>query len=294
MPEVSKIFSWEGFTTGGLAINLLSSVLYPLLALSVGYIIAIVGRFSKTRIGLPHYIKNIAVALVSMLVTVVFIYYSVANIYVLLVSCALSVALFNYFTLKPLADIGIFDADKHVASGIGYVEALNMCGSRLYLLGTSGAKLTSLAEFSKAIQRCNTNSNEPTVRFLLSRPDNELLISAARQAGENPSAYVEKSKASLRNLARLRRDFAFNFEVRFYKSANQRDFPHFRLMFINDSTCLVSYNVYGKGDGSRQPQIVIKKGDRSTETDNFYFVFRSYFDRIWEDADRWDYEEYAG
>ena len=57
-------------------------------------------------------------------------------------------------------------------------------------------------------------------------------------------------KESLRFIASLRDREQKNITVRFYQQ-----FPAFRLMFIDDAICLMSYYIMGKGDGSKLPPI---------------------------------------
>jgi hypothetical protein len=83
-----------------------------------------------------------------------------------------------------------------------------------------------------------------------------------------------------------------NIEVRFYPSATNRDLPIFRLMFINNLICLVSYNVLGEGDGSQLPQIHLYRPDQDRDIKSFYYPFRLLFDRLWEESAIWNFRDY--
>jgi len=117
-------------------------------------------------------------------------------------------------------------------------------------LGTGAAKLTREDEFENAIRRCRP---EQPIRFLLCKPTYDFLIEAARRFGVDRDEYKTIVTNSLRKIAELKEKYK-NIEVRFYSQ-----FQVFRLMFIDDSICLVSYNVMGEGDGSQLPQLHILK-----------------------------------
>ena len=66
-------------------------------------------------------------------------------------------------------------------------------------------------------------------------------------------------------------------------------------MFIDDHMCLASYNVFGEGDGSQLPQLLVGKPAREQrETSSFYYAFWHYYETLWRQAveSEWDFEEY--
>jgi hypothetical protein len=63
-------------------------------------------------------------------------------------------------------------------------------------------------------------------------------------------------------------------------------------MFIDDALCLVSYNVYGQGDGSQFPQLHVMS--RSEVTRSFYYAFQNYYEQLWKSAEEWNFESYLG
>lgn len=135
-------------------------------------------------------------------------------------------------------------------------------------LGIGASKLTSSPEFIEAVTRCN-RADVP-IRFLLTKPNNQMLELAARQKGLDPVKYRQKVEDSLRALQRLKKNSGMNIEVRFYPS-EKRDMPLFRMMFINDSILLLSYNIFGEGDGSQLPQIHIKNFLDRRNVESFLF-----------------------
>jgi len=160
----------------------------------------------------------------------------------------------------------------------------------LDFLGIGGAKLTDqVTEFEEAIGRCN-RPDRP-VRFLLCRPNHPDLEKMAQSANKEPALYKKTVHDSLRAIADLRNGRAWNIRVRFYAEV-----PTFRLMFVDDSLCLASYYVLGKGTGAELPQLHVVRLRGSRDVDSLYFAFSSYFDRIWSDAvgEEWDFHQYLG
>jgi hypothetical protein len=208
---------------------------------------------------------------------------------------ALSAAVLVALTLT-VADLlqfskcGIELAEFSVKSGTDYTSALRLCESELLFLGTGAAKLTSNPEFEKAMKRCT--GLHGSIKFLLSKPDNKVLTDAEKQAQQPNSSYALRVKESLVRLRHLKEKRAFEFEVRFYPSGTRRDLEHFRMMFINGSILLLSYNIYGGGDGSEAPQLIVAKSNLAHKT-SFFYPYKNYYDRLWEVSEQWDFKEFT-
>lgn len=188
--------------------------------------------------------------------------------------------------LNQFWKIGLVGADKEVGAGINYVNALTMCQNSLDFLGIGAGKLVqNQNEFKIAIDRCN-RADRP-VRLLLIQPTVPGLERIARMAGKNPQAYRNGVIESLRFIARLRNEEQKNVQVRLYK-----DFQAFRLMLINDSICLMSYYVLGKGDGSNLPQLHIVKTASARDVDSLYYGFSTYFGKMWDDSEEWNFQDF--
>lgn len=202
------------------------------------------------------------------------------------------VGLFIWRELNQFSNSGLIRLDHSVGKGLSYDHALRLCTNQIDFLGIGAAKLTSSPEFEKAIERCHRPPPLGPMRFLLTKPDNPLLTKSAKQRGVNPSDYSQRVNDSLEKLSRLKNDRSMNIEVRFYPSTLEHDLPLFRLMFINDALCLLSYNVFGEGDGSQLPQLHLKKFKDEGERDvaSFYYPFRMYFEKLWEDSSSWDFQ----
>jgi hypothetical protein len=200
---------------------------------------------------------------------------------------ALTLIMFAVVVWKELNqfwEIGLVGADREVKLGIDYKAALSMCKHSFHFLGIGAAKLTqNQSDFRQAIDRCY--STEP-VKLLLGRPDAEELKRFATMAGKDHEAYQKTVRESLRFIASLRSEEK-NIEVRFY---NQ--FPAFRLMIVDDSVCLMSYYIMGKGDGSGLPQLHIIRQRGSQDTESLYFGFKEYFQKMWDASTDWDFKEF--
>lgn len=186
---------------------------------------------------------------------------------------------------SQLRSIGIFGADKEIRKGINYRRSLSLCQNELKFLGIGAGKLTAEKEaFEKAIYKCR--QGQP-IKLLLSKPTHEFLIEAARRFGKPEGEYKQIVINSLRKIAELKRKCK-NIEVRFYN-----EFQIFRLMFIDDSVCLLSYNITGEGDGSQLPQLYIVKPSQTQKvSSSLYYPLDRYFDTLWEASVPWDFEEY--
>ena len=197
---------------------------------------------------------------------------------------SLVVFVFLWRDINQFWVVGIYGADKKVKDGINYEESLELCQNSLSFLGIGASKLTEIDEFKRALERCS--SNYP-VRFLLSEPTNEKLTEAASQANRPVEEYRNIVLKSLQDIAQLKFNRKFNIEVRFYKES-----PVFRLMFIDDSLCLMSYNIFGKGNGSDFPQLHLVKSSGKQKELSFYHPVKMYFEQQWDKGIVWDFQQY--
>jgi hypothetical protein len=205
---------------------------------------------------------------------------------------ALTFAILSLFYQWKFAKMGLHAAQSSIANGTDYRAALDLCRDSFSFLGTGAFKLTSQPNFEETLLRCN-NDHAP-VRLLLSNPENGLIADAERKAGVAPGTYRHNIIQSLTNLKRIKQDRNVQFEVRFYRAEAARDFENFRIMLIDDDILLLSYNVYGKNaDGRSTPQAVLFKSNMMSSSDNFYFAFHGYFERLWASSTSWDFEQYV-
>ncbi|MEW6672994.1 MAG: hypothetical protein AB1427_14915 [Thermodesulfobacteriota bacterium] len=181
--------------------------------------------------------------------------------------------------------VGINHIDKRVSEGLSYNKALTKCRNRIRFLGLGASKLTSDPEFEQALLRC---THEGPIKFILLKPSDSLLVEAAKRAKKDHEEYTKIVRSSLRKLRDLKINRMINLEVRFYN-----ELPIFRLMFIDDSVCLVSYYVLGEGDGSQLPQIHFVRNPVGKRTiESFYYAFDNHFNRIWKYSEPWDFKKY--
>ena len=182
--------------------------------------------------------------------------------------------------------VGIKGADKEVRHGIDYKRSLKLCNNRLKFLGIGASKLTEQKEFEEAIRRC---APDQPIKFLLCKPTHDCLVEAAKRFGVDRDKYKNRVISSLRVITDLKTNYK-NIEVRFYPRIQL-----FRIMLIDDSLCLFSYNVMGQGDGSQLPQLHISKSSQlQREGNTFYYPFERYFDELWDDpaTEEWNFSKY--
>jgi hypothetical protein len=214
----------------------------------------------------------------------IYVFQAGAALFVLISSVGLAWLAFS--ELNQYWRIGLVGADPQIRSGVDVRGSLLLISTSLDFLGIGAAKLTAeRTEFEAAISRCS--SPQRPVRFLLCRPDSERLQHLAQSAERDRTLFQERVRESLRVIADLRNRRAWNIEVKFY-----RDFPTFRLMFIDDSVCLASHYVLGKGLDVELPQLHVVKMQGHRDVDSMYYAFRSYFERYWTEAETWDFSQY--
>jgi hypothetical protein len=183
--------------------------------------------------------------------------------------------------LRRFWRVGVQGADIQTRQGIDYDASLRLVTNELSFMGTGAHKLTRSKEFEGALGRCRPDE---TIRLLLRRPGDDVLAAAERRAGEPPGSYSDQVVSSLRLLAVLHNSFP-NLEVRFYE-----DEAIFRIMLIDARYALVSYNVYGQGDGSDLPQLhLAAAADRHSVKESFYHAFDLYFTKVWNSGVTWDF-----
>lgn len=201
--------------------------------------------------------------------------------------------IYKVFQLSKFKQAGIDSVDLKIkSSALNYKKSLEICKTGLEFLGVGAYKLTQLEEFEQAINRCHVNRKP--IKLLLSTPQNPLIQRAAKQAKESQEAFSNKVEQSLLTIKQIKEKYGYNIEVRFYPEADEKDLQQFRLMFINESICLVSYTAWGKEneDGSRLPQLKISNDTAKDAYQTFYYPFKQHFDRLWEESEIWDFSEY--
>lgn len=190
-----------------------------------------------------------------------------------------------YLTIRrnQFRDVGIYGADREIKTGIDYQKSLLLINNKFKFLGIGAGKLTDQRDaFKKAIKNC---IQDKSVKFLLCKPTHEMLLKAAKRFEKPINEYKDNVIRSLRYISELKQKYE-NIEVRFYKG-----FQIFRMMFIDDSICLLSYNVMGEGDGSQLPQLLIVKQTKRV-VNSLYYPLERYFDDLWKVSEKWDFKKY--
>ncbi len=194
---------------------------------------------------------------------------------------SIAVAIYWWRALGQFWHVGLRGADRSILTGVDYNSALRLCRNYIDFLGVGASKLTHEPEFVSAVLRCR---QDVPIRFLLLSPSDDSLKAAAKRAGKAEGEYRDLVLSSLRILADLKARRNINLEVRFYKEE-----PILRLMFIDRSICLLSYNNFGEGDGSQLPQLhVAKSPEARREVESFYYPLELYFRRLWDSSEPWE------
>jgi hypothetical protein len=206
-----------------------------------------------------------------------------------LITTSFLLFLFTWREFDQFWKIGIRGADQSIKTGVDYNKALQMCRNSLVFLGTGAAKLSKSDEFEEALIRCR---QDRPIKLLLTKPTDNNLASAAQRAGKANDEYKLTVLTSLEKIAQIRERRKINIQVRFYPE-NPEYQPIFRLMFIDDSICLVSYNIFGDGNGSQLPQLHITRApELKRVSTSFYYPFELYFNWLWNLSEDWDFKSY--
>lgn len=230
-----------------------------------------------TRVGIP--VKLLLVAVLALVGLGISAYLSAwASAILVFLASIVSV----HYTLKDFFALGVIDVSKKAIEGIGFGQSLKLVQHSISFLGIGAGKLTESPEFEIAIQRCSSGT---PCRFLLSDLNDQLLERLANRHGGTSDEYKDKVLASLKILARMRIDKSHNIEVKFHPIAQRKDFQQFRLMFIDDQTCLLSWTVWGNHVGRENPQIVLRNDVKAKDhRKQLYSAFKAYFEEMWEAA----------
>lgn len=195
--------------------------------------------------------------------------------------------LFLWKQLDQFWRLGLRGADQQITKGINYHDALKLIHNELKFLGIGASKLSREEEFAHALGRCR---QDQPVQLLLCSPNDRRLVSAARKFGKPENEYRDTVTNSLRRIADLRNKRDLNIEVRFYPEDCE---PVLRLMFIDNSICLFSYNVWGEGDGSHYPQLhIVNLPPPKRVVQSYYYPLEVYFENLWQRASSWNFKDY--
>lgn len=185
------------------------------------------------------------------------------------------------FLLYRFYRLGILDVFMGTANGIDYRASLKRPRHSFDFLGVGAHKLTSIPEFRQMIVRC-AKAGRP-VRLLLSPPDNPVLRNVASRTGIDRNTYASRVRESLTTVAELAIKEGFNIEVKFYHAESEADFQQFRLVFIDDRLCVMSYTIWDDQEGRSNPQVVLTAGQNERSSHSLYYTFKDYFERMWAD-----------
>lgn len=175
--------------------------------------------------------------------------------------------------------IGLRSIAPNAASGIDYLQSLEMCRSKLRFLGTSGSRLTEHRDaLRSALRRIDSENGE--ARFLLWDPRDTL--STDRDA--DPLDVISRIHGALRTLRELEIE-GLPVRVRFYRAPRPLTFPPFRVMMLNETELLVSFALFGQAQYEEDSaQLYLDVGDLRHEPASWsmYRSFERYFAQSWQ------------
>jgi hypothetical protein len=187
----------------------------------------------------------------------------------------------SYYLLRRFQGLGIIDAFGSTEGGINFNASLKKPNHSFDFLGVGAHKLTSDGEFRLMVKRC-ARGGRP-VRLLLSHPDNPVLKNVASRSGIDRDTYALRVRESLRLIAQLANREGFNIEVKFYRAESDADYQQFRLVFIDDRICIMSYTIWDEKEGRSNPQLVLYAGKDQSSMKSLYYTFKDHFERTWVD-----------
>lgn len=263
----------------GVATNLISDVIWILVVTVVaGFALYMRKRMIWWYVGSARRLGFAIAAAVGTLGACV--HFGLLSLTTASIALSMTTAVVSMYLLYRFRKLGILDVFGSTVSGIDYARSLRKPRHSFDFLGVGAHKLTSSPEFRKMVVRC-AKGGRP-VRLLLSHPDNPVLRNIASRSGRERSAYAGRVKESLKLIADLAQKEGFNIVVKFYHAESQADFQQFRLVFIDERICLLSYTIWDDQEGRSNPQIVLHAGSDQTSK-SMYYTFKDYFERIWSD-----------
>ncbi|NOR62566.1 MAG: hypothetical protein GQ535_08760 [Rhodobacteraceae bacterium] len=185
------------------------------------------------------------------------------------------------FVWKRYRALGIVDAYGSTNGGISYKASLKRPQHSFDFMGVGAHKLTSDPEFKEMVKRC-ASAGRP-VRMLLSHPNNPVLRNVGSRAGIDRNTYGKRVRESLKILGDLHVHEGFSIEVRFYHAESKADFQQFRLAFLDERECVMSYTIWDDKEGRSNPQLILNAGQRKGSSSALYYAFKDYFERLWDD-----------
>lgn len=278
-----------------IVVGIIAGLAVLVIQCGVGKIIAYINRWNPRK--RPIVFHSLWILWLVINITTYFIaaYYKLPQVS-FIVTLLVSSAVLYYGVHREISqfwNVGLRGADQETRFGIDYTRCLQLVQNQFSFLGIGASKLTKLDEFEHALTRCR---KDMPIRFLLLRPTDDNLTAAASQFGRDRDEYKERVLASLRHIADIKRTRKLPIQIRFYPEPRKDKptiVPLFRLAFIDDSLCLMSYNVFGEGDGSQLPQLHLvpaKHDDKASGS--FYYAMERYYEYLWEQADPWDFKEF--
>lgn len=264
----------------GIITNIISNILWIILIAAATVCYFFLRKFIQW-IRISALKKFLALVTISCTASFVATYYGIVTLVEALVFCLVVITTLASAYLYGFSRIGVIATFENTVRGIDYSTSLLWSKRSFDFLGVGAHKLTTDSEFSKMVARCS-DAGRP-IRLLLSPPTNPVLQKVANRSGTASNTYERRVKDSLRIIGDLVLVHGRNIQVRFYKATSESDFHQFRLVFIDDKYCILSFTVWDNQEGRSNPQMILAATDKEESHRSIYYAFRDYFERIWAD-----------
>lgn len=271
---------------GNVFANLVANILCAGILAVMGWFIT--KLFKRHRWWLATIGQRLVVTFVALLALNVFIFSFNFQVYVAISPFAAAWAV-NTLILSAVATLiyyrfrrlGILQTFISTHKGIDYSQTLTRPRQSFDFLGVGAHKLTSDKNFEKMISRC-AQARRP-VRLLLSHPDNPVLAKVNSRTKLKVDEYSSRVRESLAKLANFEQT-GFNVQVRFYRNLGESPSHQFRLVFIDERICVLSYTIWDEKEGGSNPQILLSSDSPSESARSLYAAFKDHYESIWDDA----------
>jgi hypothetical protein len=188
----------------------------------------------------------------------------------------------GFFYALRLRKLGIMGADAEIEKGLDYKSAIKKVDKGFEFLGIGASKLTADAyAFEETVVRMAKKQLQ--IRMLLCDPRSSAIEGLESRAGVGAGKFRMNVNRSFTLLDELQKRFPQILLIRLYDAQSDNDLPPFRLMFINQSECLVSQNILGADrEGKRLPQLILHSNRLFDSEPTFYFSYKRLFEQLWD------------
>ena len=269
-------------TAPGLANDVLANVIAHIFLLLLMGLIAWLGTKLRTVAILSRFSLRTRITtglVVTTILSMTAMWWFQSNAYYCMAISFISMLAIVQLLLSDLSRVGILNAFSTTTGGIRPEVSLKMVHTEMAFLGIGAKKLIDRPEFDSALQRCKNNGG--AVKFLLSDPENPALERLAKGNSQEVSTYRSRVRESIKQIKYKADILGLSCEIKIYNLDNELALPHFRLMFIDRQFCLFSHLVWNPSEGWDNPQMILRKTKKQTQS-SLYMGYEIYFNDLWK------------